>query len=275
MGAYHSTKETIKPRKKPSRKKSSLLSLGKHTAVSSDTEFDTVEIIDLLRKYEVDLNPHLNSSYNLKLDCETNPDGIESFLIRASDYRLDNIRKIWISPVSFLSEEGLNGLNQFFTNSIPPTLEILHLKSVFSNLGEITSGLSHALQSVRRQVAFDHFNISQKNLECVINNTIQAKQLVFFNCKFMDFERDLKFDTKVHYQLRSISLWMSCGEDNPDKFDESKLEKFAKALAKTNILDTLTDIRVDEGSFPPKKVKQIFKKHGFHLKVRDDPLVLD
>ena len=114
-------------------------------ASSDNYEKDMHKVIYLLRNYEVDLNPELNSSYKLKLNIESNKEGVEKFLQKASKLRLPNIREIWISPINFLSDSGIDALNKFFTNSTPNHLRILHLKTISDGFDKISSSLPNIL----------------------------------------------------------------------------------------------------------------------------------
>lgn len=116
--------------------------------------------------------------------------------------------------------------------------------------------------------------MGQKDIELIVNNSMNARQLIFFNCTIGKLDKTLKFDKTQDYGIERISLWLTADEHHDDKLTHEKLEIFVGALGETTIKATLKDVRVDASANSLLEVKKVFVKHGFDVQVTDEPIIV-
>lgn len=83
-----------------------------------------------------------------------------------------------------------------------------------------------------------------------------------------EIEPTFAVDTTITYALEVLDLYETCKKREKEYLDKTKLKRLVKALAKTNIKQTLRKVHIRATFYKEKSIQKIFSKQGFIVKVK-------
>lgn len=129
--------------------------LSRRTWCKDLAEEDREQVYDLLKKNRLVFDSTVDREFVLDLDLDINYYEVHSFLSEAKYKRLTQYRKLNIHPISKLSNQGVNDLNEFLMCSTPDGLKILSVcAGGFIDYSPLKEGLSAAMRYIREQIYF-------------------------------------------------------------------------------------------------------------------------
>jgi hypothetical protein len=126
---------------------------------------DSKKLMRLLKEFMIDKYPRVDGNYTLKLTLDVNKEGVHHFLKSAQELKFDNMRKLFIFGMDFLTEEGIRDCNRFLTYSMPKKLSSLYLHGYNMDANKIKEGLTSVSGKVTQQIFLDWLIIDQTLLK--------------------------------------------------------------------------------------------------------------
>lgn len=247
---------------------------------SGEIEINEKKLTKLLKKHNVDRNPEVNENYHLQLDLKSNSRGVHEFLEEMKFLKFPELRKMSLTHMYELSQEGKINCRHFFLNSCPQVLQVLYLEAGdwLLDIHSFEEGLPNLLNAVRKQVYLKSWCFEGDSLQIIFNNSLNSQQIVFDHCNVGDFFEGFGFNVNQPYSINHLSLFGTASKKVDLRLNEEKLKILIEELAKTPIKESLKTIHVKEDEYPAKKVKKLFDDFGFEVEVTgndEDPVLLD
>lgn len=237
------------------------------------------QICDLLRNTCLDTCPRLSSEFSLELDFDLNERGCIEFLETAKEYKIKQMRKLSMQCMDNMSFSTLRYTNCFFLEAMPPALQGITLDGVSrKDFFDIREGLARVLQTVQNKVFIEFFELEADSLKLIIENSINAQELVIEDCIIGDINDNFSLDSGIDYKLKSLDIYGTCSKSWKNYLDGPKLRTLVNAMSKTNLRTSLKKVHIDQDEFPKDEVATIFASKGFDViinadNIRPEPLV--
>lgn len=90
------------------------------------------------------------------------------------------------------------------------------------------------------------------------------------DCSIGEINENFVLNPNITYKTKSIDLYGTCNRFERSKLSEKKMVTLVKAMAKTNLKDTLRRVHVYEEEFPEDELQKIFNKFDFKVEVIGD-----
>lgn len=170
-----------------------------------------------------------------------------------------------------LTSDGLDDLKFFIKNSNLARLKVLYLHGNSNmELSKLKYILPSLLKIVTEQIFIDSFILSEQILNTIFENSINSERLVLVNCQIGDIGETFVIRDSAPYKMRELDLTWTCIKDNDSFLSEDKLSLFFRALAKTQLKQSLKFVHVDEEDYDGDELHQIMKDNDFNVPVRAD-----
>lgn len=138
------------------------------------------------------------------------------------------------------------------------------IKLYENQLSHIES-LTLAASRVSEEFYLNFVTMTKDNFVSIFSAARRWHTFVLYSCTFQG-ESKFQLDPKLEYNYKDISLHQWWGKED-GKLSPKDLEKLIKAMARTNMKDSLTTIRVENGLHWLSKLKQIIKSEMPNVKV--------
>lgn len=79
---------------------------------------------------------------------------------------------------------------------------------------------------------------------------------------------EFSLDATIKYELEVLDLYETCKKKEKEYLDKVKLKRLVKAMAQTNMKQTLRKVHVRNTFYDERKIQSAFSKQGFIIKVK-------
>lgn len=210
----------------------------------------TKKIVKIIRKYKIDLDPHVAEGG--KIDLSSVQDKIS----------IRNIDKLGLGAIS--------NLNKLFIEAEFKEVKTLFMTGGDISLDKLKPGLPSILKKVNKQVLLSNFKINKSMLKLLFENCSHVESLGLCFSQIDQVSKKWKLDSTINYKIKKLDLFGSCHRSWSDHLSEKKLDKFFKALSETSLRESLKVVHTKEDWFLAKHMQPILDKYGFTATVEGD-----
>lgn len=230
-------------------------------------------LIELLKKHDIDHNPHLGDHYTLYLDLEDNYSGVTNFIKEIDVFEYDTLKKLSIIGMHKLTSSDMDEMKRMLQRSKLSKLDTLYLHGGKGmGLSKMRDFMPKLLTSTQRQIYLDSFELSEEDLQMIIQNSTHTKNLSLINCKIGHLGDHFHIPKDQSYKMRDLDLFWTAIMDDHDYFNKNKLGVFLDALKGTKLEHSLKKIHVCDEDYPSDDFKDMFHTRdlrSYTLKVDD------
>lgn len=225
-------------------------------------------IAQVLKKTEIDKTPKVDENYTLYLPLDEKKDQVMKFFRDSQHLTMGEIRKLSIFGLEFLPKEnGIELFNKWLKHVGPHTLNTLYLHGYRIELARIKEGITPIIRGTQSKITLDYFKLSQEMLKLILENCVNCNELTLEDWQIEELNDNFKLDPNIYYSFTEFNLFGTCNIQDQAKLTDWKFIRLVKAMAKTNLKNSLKKVYVNEEEFPEDKIRGILDDAGFRCKI--------